>query len=284
MLDHLGLGLIIVAVVMGTATLLGAGLLVGYRFGLGTTAPLYLSPEFGDLGRREKELEERVERCRHFCSDVVEKSKALATLLDTHQHSVPVEIKLAIDRLVQATTLLHERMRETHLAAPLTNGERKKLPTFVQLPPSPPHDLPRRETSPPPAASPEGLTAEEMNRLTSQAGQRATRDDQQRQYPFEYHRYVFPCDANGEPDLARAQVARFHDISVQGTAFFWRENPDFKQVQIALGSDDSPLFMLAEVIQAQSVFMHGEIRILVGCRFVERCEAPAELLACITGA
>jgi hypothetical protein len=283
MLDHQGLGLIIVAVVMGTATLLGAGLLVGYRFGLGTTAPLYLSPEFADLGRREKELDERLEQCRHFCSDVVEKNKALATLLDTHQHAVPVEIKLAIDRLVQATTLLHERMRETHLAAPLTNGERKKFPAFAQLPPSPPHDLPRREASPPPAESPEGLTAEEMNRLTSQAGQQATRADQQRRYSFEYHRYVFPCDADGEPDLARAQVARFHDISVQGTAFFWHEDPDFRQVQIALGSDDAPLFMLAEVIQAKSAFMHGEMQILVSCQFVQRCQPPAELLFCVTG-
>jgi hypothetical protein len=174
-------------------------------------------------------------------------------------------------------------MRETHLTAPPINGERKKPSVFAQLPPSPPHDLPRRESSPPPA-SPEGLTAEEMNRLTSQAGQQATRADQQRRYPFEYHRYVFPCDADGEPDLAHAQVARFHDISVQGTAFFWPEEPDFKQVQIALGSDDSPLFMLAEVTQVKSVFMHGEMQVLVSCQFVQRCEPPAELLFCVTGA
>lgn len=283
MLEANTLVAVFAAAIVLTLLLLAIGLAIGYRLGLHGSEPVIpAAPERQVMTAREHELYERLQLCREMCVAVFERNATLSRLLDDHRSEIPAEFELAVNRLVEATTTLTSQLRTEAIVTPLklcdsaSPAPLSREPTAEQEP----DPRPARVAVPSMASTRAMLTAEELVRLTSDGGLPATSTEQsKRRYLFNYEGRVFPCSPSDTPDVSRAVTVRFHDISVQGISFFWPGDPDFERAVIALGTEEWPLFMVAEVSCAKTVYMHGALRTLVGCQFIGRPNRPFETMA-----
>ena len=115
------------------------------------------------------------------------------------------------------------------------------------------------------------LSAEEVHQFTALTGEPTETSSAKRRYPYDCYQQVLPLHVNScAVDLRQARTVRCHDISVHGISFFWPEEPEFNRLVISLGTDENPVHMLADVMQSKTVYVHDEIRTLVGCRFTGR--------------
>jgi hypothetical protein len=72
-----------------------------------------------------------------------------------------------------------------------------------------------------------------------------------------------------------------HDISRNGIAFYWPEQPDFVHLCLGLGANGNLTWVKAQVVHSRRI-EDQETRYLVGCAFTERLDTPT-LVASIFG-
>lgn len=250
-----------IAVMVATVILLGLGMAVGYH-----------------LGSRRRTSEASLTFVTHasdplpqhnvsFESADLMRAYAIAALEATSRYraTVPAELIEAIDKLVTIAQRVSEQLSGNPLmkTAPPT-ASTKPDPKPI----SPLIGLGQREPEASHNAS--RLSAMEMEELASADGF-AANDSDRRRYSYHSYQRVFPLEEPGAlPSIGLARTVRCHDISVHGISFFWHDDPDFDRLVISLGPDSNPIWMLAEIMQSKAVYMHDEIKTLVGCRFIGR--------------
>src|SRR5205085_12499684 len=110
-------------------------------------------------------------------------------------------------------------------------------------------------------------------------------------FPIIYPAYDGEPASSSDPGIK----VRCRDISSQGIAFLLPDNPDFQHLVISLGTNEQPIFMGAEVAHSRSVYMHGQVQVLIGCKFTGRepssayrnprqsVKQDAAMAACVSG-
>jgi hypothetical protein len=256
MLSTLALAL---ATVLTTVALLGTGFAVGCHFGKSKLASLVVSPQPSIEPSAELSL------CLEMAAAMESRRNAACQAAARFRESAPLELLMAIDQLVIITGQLSEQLAQ---AVRGTGG--KCAPQATRCTVQPESTLESHAAE----LRSNMLSPLEMQELTELAGERTESSSSKRRFSYECYQQVFPLHgASFSPNLAAARTVRCHDISVHGISFFWPDEPDFGRVVIALGSDDNPISMLAEVMQSKTVYMHDEIRTLVGCRFIGRYQS-----------
>jgi len=118
--------------------------------------------------------------------------------------------------------------------------------------------------------------------------------------PFFANHRIAPVRGEEFPEDSAFIPVRCYNLTRSGFSFFLPERPDFTRLVAAFGSGDEALFVGAGVIHCQDVLIHelgaveffgqsrrrnesrkrvadsGTPMVLVGCRFTERLEKPAE--------
>jgi len=201
---------------------------------------------------------------------------AVSKLMAAHRDSVPRELTCAVERLVFTSSQLAKRLRSLN-----DSESAAQIPQALSAEPPPPTMPPKQiqHIYLPPADSTVSLTAtgtltpEEMRRLAAAAGSVSDTDEDssKRRYPYDCLQTVVP-KIDGVASPARAARVRCHEISPHGMSFFWPDAPDFDRAMISLGTERNPIFMRADIVQSKAVFMHGEVQVLVDCRFSGRYE------------
>jgi len=253
--------------------LLGVGTAVGYRFGL--QAVVRHVPIVTPVPRHAELIEQL--RIYHQLAHVMKaRSGAVVESAAAHVDSLPPGVKYAIDGLVEATTQLGKQLE--HFGAASHIG---KPPIAAVLPPQQPAqysaakstgDMPQTATAIVANQQPK-LTGDEINKITQSAGSltNAAADHPNCRYPYDCFQTVFAWygEETDGPTTPGIKV-RCRDISSHGIAFLLPDNPDFERLIISLGDDKNPIYMGAEVSHSRSVCMHGQVSVLVGCRFTGR--------------
>ncbi len=273
-------------VVVATAGILILGLVIGYRMGLQAAPVVYPATAGDELAPGLQERLHQLAVCRKSVDSVLDRSLALGEAATRHGEAVPRELTLAIERLIEHTRLLADRLHSLSERAGCDRASelRDPRPSPLHDPASPPaaSTNPKQESGVmrwPTPGTPQGtsglLTAEEMQSLGKyDEGQPGDEDVARRRYPYQCQQYVRVCDDGGVAIQDALPVAVWcHDISVGGISFFWPDEPQFERLIISVGSPDCPILMQAEVMQSKVVYMRGEIRHLLGCRFTSRIES-----------
>ena len=115
--------------------------------------------------------------------------------------------------------------------------------------------------------------------------------------PFRSMQRIAPCRGPGLPKEDEFFMARCYDLTRAGFSFLVPSRPDYEALVAALGDPPELIYVAAEVLHCRSVLLHrsGAVQqvdgqpgsashggqtampmVLVGCRFVERVEGPAE--------
>jgi hypothetical protein len=266
----------IVTLVLGTMTATIVLLAIGYHFGCQVKSATKASSVAVARGGPSPQL--------MVCLESAETLQAsIRVALETaarHRTTAPADLLRAIDQLVVATQRLSSQL--TH-ALELPHQEQGTCLGHSAKE----HPLPARVTEKTEERAPSGangvtlqasnhvLSAEEMQQLTSSNCNFSVEHSPKRRYSYDAHQRVIPMDAAASvPCVEIAARVRCHDISVHGISFFWPGDPDFDRLVISLGADENPIWTMAEVMQSKAVFMHDEIRTLVGCRFIGRYNWP----------
>jgi hypothetical protein len=253
---------LILAAIVITVLLLGLGFAAGCHVGrLKGTAVLVAQPQTTPPTACSEYLPE-LGVCLETAKALELRRHAACEVMTRFRESAPPELLAAIDQLIVVTAKLGDQLHQINQATAM----RRMSQTPEVSPPL------RGIAAPAPAVTKSDmLSAEEMHEFTALAGEPTDSSSTKRRYPYDCYQQVFPLHGMSRaPNLALARTVRCHDISVHGISFFWPDDPDFDRVVVSLGSDDKPAHMLAEVMQSKAVYMHDEIRTLVGCRFIGR--------------
>jgi len=258
-----------ITVMVATVLLLGLGMAVGYHLAnrMGASGPPSIVIAPSEPLRDYSVSIDTAELMRAYAVAVLEATSR-------HRSAVPRELVQAIDQLVAITQKVSEQLAQSQVKKTMPPVLSDKLEAKAELSnPAP------EQTAAKSPVDPTRLSAAEMVELASSTDRFSVDDSPRRRYTYHSYQRVFPIEVPGlPPSTGMARTVRCHDISVHGISFFWPDDPDFDHLVISLGADDKPIWMLAEVMQSKAVFMHDEIRTLVGCRFVGRyswSHAPA---------
>jgi hypothetical protein len=272
------------AVIVATAGLLLLGLAVGFR--LGSQAAPFVISAWDEQQVGADELREQIVACHRTGDVVLQRSLALSNAAARHCADVPPDLAVTIEQLAANTRLLADqlnRLREQagrELSLESSKGEGlstnivDRTPAAMSLPQA--SSFQQQETSR--ASAPSGvLTAEEMQWLGGGAGAHPEEfaDGTKRRYPYRCQQFVRVIQSDGECAVSDPVPVWCHDISVTGISFFWPEEPQFERLIISVGWAERPILMQAEVMQSKVVFMHGEVRHLLGCRYTSRIDSPS---------
>jgi hypothetical protein len=270
--------LLIVGAVIGTVILLAIALCAGFWAGLQAAGRAYVA-ELTSLRLERDRWLEGISELNSKMEHSHEQSEIVGLLAQSASSSLSPELFHAIDSMIQTTRALALELRSLHEGQP---GAEPSVPPEMNvkgvgiapqqaLPPAPRHSLQVKEQG---ALADPGLTKDEMWEVT---GQHCLADSslelESKRYPYACVQYLSPCEPfDSLPEPGDYVAVRCHDISVSGVSFLWPEIPRFARAVILIGPSDSPIYMVIEVSQYKSVFMHGSVCYLVGSRFVSRLE------------
>jgi hypothetical protein len=257
--EFLALGAVIVA----TAGLLILGLAIGYRLGLqAALAPANYSLTWEGDGPAD----------------------APHDSADAPGDPDPIDLMAAIEQLNANARRLADQLGRLHPPAnpvgPLeaTNGERlvaeSAYSAATGMSPEQASSFRHRQALSAERVSDGWLTAEEMQSLGSVADAQPEElaDNSKRRYPYHYRQFVRILETADSTGPSQPVAVWCHDISVSGISFFWPEQPQFERLIISVGQPERPILMQSEVMQSKVVYMHGEVRYLLGCRFTGRVD------------
>ena len=177
------------------------------------------------------------------------------------------------DAIQQVAKKLEASSAEAKPLSPPTAGDTRSYSPDQRHDSQPPKasDLRRdAESSSAPGEQRPALSARAIQEFTrvKEGAVDTSGDASSRRYPYDCFQMVLPWhDGEPMPDPATAVAVRCHDISVHGVSFYWHEAPDFKNVLISLGRGEGLMFMKVEVRHTKTVYMHGEFKYVIGCRF-----------------
>ncbi len=247
------LALVFTAGMIATVVLLALGMLVGYQLGLrARIVPIVVAAPESNPPLATSRFEPWID-----AAEILEqRSRGIIEIAARYRESAPPELLMAIDQLVAVVTKLGQRLQ--HTSQPTRAGGASD--SSVQ----PAGTLVSDNTAP--SANVEALSPKEMSDFTGFFNKASSA---KRRYPYDCFQTLFPI-IDSLPETARAIGVRCHDISVHGISFFLSDDPDFERLVISLGHAANPVFMEAEVVKSKSVYMHNDMRTLVGCQFTGR--------------
>jgi hypothetical protein len=219
-----------------------------------------------------------VEACRRSGALLVERIRVLAELTFTNRQMIPPGWHSAVEELVEAVRTVRRQIEQLAKRGVETSPTDNRLPRSFQATDSGQPDTIRSDdrgesaTRQSQGSAPD-LTSQEIQSLTTLAG-----DPAEETAATERHRYRYDCfqtiyrwyDAEQAPSIAPGITVRCHDVSTKGISFFLPESPDFQRLIVALGAQDRPVFMWADVMYSKVVYMYGQVGYLVGCKFIAR--------------
>jgi hypothetical protein len=218
--------------------------------------------------------------------DVLRKIQTLVVLALENQHTLSPQLREAVEDLAGSTKHLRQQIqdlnRKSVQSLPAPESAAQASVVSCSSPTTKParcSTMAEKCVSRTDGQARSKLRGDEFYRLTSDT--RETADDmvqlnkQRRKYEVEQTIYRWYEHDDGH-SIAPASCVRCHDLGVQGVSFFWPESPDFDRLIIALGTDENPTYMAAEVVNSKAVVMHNAACYLVGCRFTSRVPAFSE--------
>jgi len=254
---------------------LAAGFYAGQQVASGRQSGLAPAPQ--PVVRQTLSIE--FDHCLAGSREVARQTAALLEAANSPSTPHPAAMITAIELLAETTRRLVQELN--HMKE---STVRSGVGRSVLLPSATQHR--DRDWRPLPSSMDPSLTPEELRAFTGRTEQSTASElARSQRHPYNCFQLLAPWN-EGEPIPSPSKMIRVccHDISVEGISFFLPEEPVFDFAVISLGHDESsPTLMSIEVRHSKVVFMHGELRHLIGCRFLHRVHAGSHDRHAFTG-
>lgn len=256
-----GTGLLLFGTGIYTLVILAIGFWTGHAFGEQRERARNPSNRASEQARLERrfELRRRLElaEIQSAAEQVSQRTSRVQSLASSIQLSDAEPLKVAMERLVEATQELSEKLAASNRTVPRHEPVRSPV-------------IERRKTAA------EHLTVDEVLDFA-----RPT-PDAEPAHSENAPRYAYrrrQCVAPWKPGEAFPSPDAFHeveckDISVGGISYFTHEHPGYRSLVISIGNTEAPIFMACEIVHTRVAAFEGNVGYLVGCKFSKRLEAP----------
>ena len=273
-------------VIVATAGLLLLGLAIGYRLGLQAAPEMYPTAWHENGLPVARELLPQILECEQTGNVLLGNGLLLHQAAARQGDTVPRELSAAIEQLNANTRLLADQLNHLREQADpdrLPIAQTKQLASEIvpapsaTMSPQQASGFLNKEASNAVAVSGGLLTAEEVQSLGNSTDGEPVEfcDHAKRRFPYRCQQFVSVVEAGDTSRKGQPVAVWCHDISVTGISFFWPDQPQFERLIISVGQPDRPILMQAQVMQSKVVYMLGDVRYLLGCRFTGRLDSPA---------